>query len=125
MSAIIKKLIPIRDQNAAALSGAGTTYSYEYYAFNVFMQGIFYLNVTAITGSATPTLTVTIQELDEQLDPNAAGSWHDLAPAFTAVTATGKQRIIINPIGMRLRAKYVITGTSPAFTFTVTGVGIA
>ena len=120
---IKKKLLQMRDQNATTLTGTTTSYSAEFYAINTFNTGIFYLNVSAITGSATPTLTVTIQELDELLDPNNAASWVDLTPAFTAVTATGIQRIVISPLGMRIRAKYVRTGTSPVFTFTLACIG--
>lgn len=117
-----KKIFPIRDQNATALTGAATSFSAEWYGFNAYLQGIFHLNVTAVSG-ASANMVVTIQELDEQLDPTQAASWHDLA-SFTAVTAPGHQRIAINPVGMRLRAKYVRTGTSPSFTFTLTGVGV-
>lgn len=113
----------MRDKNATALTGAATSFSNEFYGFNAFVQGIFHLDVTAVSGSSTPTLTVTIQELDEQLDPTQAASWHDLA-SFAAVTAAGHQRIVINPIGQRLRAKFVRTGSSPSFTFTLSGVGL-
>jgi len=117
-----KKIFPMRDVNAGALASAGTSFSAEWYGFSTYLQGIFHLNVTAVSGAAA-NMVVTIQELDEQLDPTQAASWHDLA-SFTAVTATGHQRIAINPVGNRLRAKYVRTGTTPSFTFTLTGVGI-
>jgi hypothetical protein len=118
-----KKIFPMRDVNAGALTGAATSFSSEWYGLSTYQQAIFHLNVTAVSGT-TPNMVVTIQELDEQLDPTQAASWHDLA-SFTAVTAaTNHQRITINPIGMRLRAKYVRTGTTPSFTFTLTAYGV-
>lgn len=118
MSPVIKDVVPIREVGAAALTGAATSQSRELREFASFSKAIFILNVTAVSGSGA-SMTVTIQEYDPQ-----SGTWADLpGTQFTAVTATGRQRIAFSQFGTNLRANYVRTGSSPSFTFTLTGIG--
>lgn len=70
------------------------------------------LNVTAASGT-TPTLNVTIQTSHDGTTWRTAGT-------FTQATATGEQRAAFN-IDRFVRASWAIAGTTPSFTFTVTG----
>lgn len=71
------------------------------------------LNVTAASGT-TPSLAVTIESTVDGVNWDAQGT-------FSAKTAAGREVITINPwIGRRLRARWVLTGTTPSFTFDVT-----
>jgi hypothetical protein len=84
---------------------------------------VFYINITAITGTGTPTLTVTIQGKDA-----ASGTYYTIL-ASTGLTATGFTVLRVYPgltAGANLvvsdilpsvyRISYTITGTTPAFT---------
>ena len=90
----------------------------------------FIINVTAITGTVTPTLTAKVQMQDV-----VSGNWVDIPGATTAgITATGQTLLILYP-GLTVvsnskidfplprvyRLAYTITGTLPNFTFS-TGV---
>ena len=71
------------------------------------------LNVTAVSGTATPTLTVFIEDT---LDGT---NWNQIV-AFTAATATGIQAVnVTTPFADRLRVRWTITGTTPSITFEV------
>lgn len=75
------------------------------------------LNVTAVSGT-TPSLTVTLQD-----SVDGGANWNNLSPAFTPVTAVGRQVINIPaPYGYLLRANYAVSGTTPSFTFQIDGV---
>lgn len=70
------------------------------------------LNVTAAAGT-TPNLTVFVENT---LD----GTNWDVAGTFAAKTAAGREVITINPLlGRSIRVRWVITGTTPSFTFEV------
>ncbi len=71
------------------------------------------LDVTAASGT-TPNLTAFIETTMDD-----GGNW-DVVGTFAAKTAAGREVITINPwIGRRLRVRWVITGTTPSFTFSV------
>lgn len=75
------------------------------------------LNVTAVSGT-TPSLTVTMQD-----SVDGGANWNNLSPAFTAVTAAGRQVINIPaPFGYLVRANYAVSGTTPSFTFQIDGI---
>lgn len=76
----------------------------------------FYLDVTAASGTS-PTLDVDIQEYDE-----ASDKWFTAA-SFTQATAVTNERITSVINGARVRALMTIGGTSPSFTFTLSGAG--
>lgn len=71
------------------------------------------LNVTAASGT-TPNLTVFIEDT---LDGT---NWFVIG-TFAAKTAAGTEMLsITTPFCNRIRVRWVITGTTPSFTFSVT-----
>jgi hypothetical protein len=73
------------------------------------------LDVTARTGT-TPTLDVTIQTSYDGTTWRTAGT-------FTQATAVGAQRSSFN-IDRFVRAIWTVGGTTPNFTFSVTGEAV-
>lgn len=74
------------------------------------------LDITAVSGTS-PTLDVEIQTR------GADGVWHKVK-SFAQKTAAGQERITLDgPVGGEVRARAVIAGTSPSFTFSVALVG--
>jgi hypothetical protein len=74
------------------------------------------LDVTAASGT-TPNLTAFIEVSVDGTNWDAVGT-------FTAKTAAGREVITINPlVGKQVRARWVITGTTPSFTFSIRLVG--
>jgi hypothetical protein len=70
------------------------------------------LDVTAASGT-TPNLTCFVETTVDGTNWDAVGT-------FAAKTAAGREVITVNPlIGARLRVRWVITGTTPSFTFSV------
>lgn len=79
--------------------------------------GVFVLDVSAASGT-TPTLDVDIEEQDP-----VSGAWF-VVDTFAQLVAAGNERRVLTPIyGFRFRAAFVITGTTPEFTFTVSFQG--
>lgn len=74
------------------------------------------LAVTTATGTA-PSLTVTVQTSHD------GTTWTNVA-AFTAATAAGSQRKVFAGLDRLARASWAISGTTPSFTFAVTGEAI-
>ena len=73
------------------------------------------INVTVVSGT-TPELVVVIQGQDE-----ITGVWKNLVET-DPITAVGQYWIELEPIRFRkIRVSYTITGTTPSFTFSVTG----
>lgn len=69
-----------------------------------------YIDATAVTGT-TPSMTVIYQS-----SPDNVTFWDNTAG--TAITAAGKQLIKVpSTTGKYGRLSYVITGTTPSFTF--------
>lgn len=113
--------ITLRD--SAALTGsAGTTYGSaarvdRYEELNLFFR------VTAQGTFTNETLTVSVQTKDQD------GNYYDLSSAsFTAIgDKTGAvpygEPLAIVVFGSNIRLKYVTTGTTPNYTFSVTGIG--
>lgn len=79
-----------------------------------------YLNVTAHSGT-TPTLDIKFQDSADN-----GTTWFDIASgAFTQVTTTdGKQRLVVNNVGPKIRAVVVAGGTTPTYTLTLDVCGI-
>jgi hypothetical protein len=79
-------------------------------------------DVTAVSGTASPTLTVIIEDSVDGVNWNTAVT-------LTAQTAVGRQ---VARLGLtaaswpfnprRVRVRYTITGTTPSFTFSVKAV---
>lgn len=74
-----------------------------------------FLNVTAASGTS-PTLNVTIQT------SNDGSTWRS-AGTFTQATAVSSQRATFN-IDRYVRATWTIAGTTPSFTFSITGEAV-
>jgi len=72
-----------------------------------------FLVCTAVAGTASPTLTFTIQH-------SADNVTYVPLVAFTAQTAAGDQRVSVAPgttINRYIRGSWAISGTTPSFTF--------
>lgn len=75
------------------------------------------LDVTAMSGSASPTLTVNVQTSDDN------ATWRTLQ-SFTAVTASpANQHLSVGGLDRFLRFSWTISGTTPSFTFSVGVLG--
>ena len=71
------------------------------------------LDVTAASGT-TPSLTVNVQHSSD-------GATWVTHSSFAAKTATGTERKVFAGLDRYVRASWTITGTTPSFTFSVTG----
>lgn len=95
---------------SAARTTSGSTESGENYSSIDRLRA--QLDVTAASGT-TPNLTAFVETTVDGTNWDAVGT-------FTAKTAAGREVITVNPlIGSRLRVRWVITGTTPSFTFSV------
>ena len=99
------------------IASASTVTSREFRELAAFTQGLFFLDVSAISGT-TPTLDVTI----EQQDPLSL-KWVTCVTFAQQTTANGTQSLTIPAQTIELnavnyRAKYVVGGTGPSVTFT-------
>lgn len=85
---------------------------------------VLYLDVTAVSG--TGTLTVTVQT-----SPNGTSGWTTVSPSagssgstvFTAASAAGLQKVTFPDCSQYVRASWAITGGA-TFTFAVTGTAL-
>jgi len=73
------------------------------------------LNVTAASGTS-PTLNVTVQTSHDGTTWRSAGT-------FTQATAVSEQRATFS-IDRYVRATWAIAGTTPSFTFSITGEAV-
>ena len=73
------------------------------------------LEITAITGTDTPTLALVIET-----SPSGAGSWQQVG-AFPNQTAVGSVDLAVVGCRRYVRARWTLTGTLPNFTFALTG----
>lgn len=75
-----------------------------------------HLTASGVTGT-TPSMTIKLQ------DSGDGTNWVDIPSAtFTAVTADGSQRLVVNTVGSCVRAVATITGTTPSFTVDLSAV---
>ncbi|QNB45842.1 hypothetical protein BR63_05645 [Thermanaerosceptrum fracticalcis] len=102
--------------NITFLASAARTASGESGAMNLYdaEELLLFLNVKAASGTS-PTLDVKVQAKSPE------GDWYDLA-SFTQATAAKKEAKAISGFGQDVRISYTIGGTSPSFTFAVTGI---
>lgn len=77
------------------------------------------LNVTALSGTASPSLAVVIQT-----SADGVTAWTNLGAAFATATAVGAQLLSFPGAQRFIRASWTITGTTPSFTFGVAGVAV-
>ncbi len=71
------------------------------------------LAVTAASGT-TPTMTVTVEH-------SADGTTWVAHTAFPAVTGVATHRRVLSGLDRFVRAAWTVGGTTPSFTFTVSG----
>lgn len=94
-------------------TATGTTASYKADWANT---GVIFINTTAVSGT-TPSCTVTVNSVDF-----VSGNSYTLATS-TAITASGFTYITIPQVyGDTLNITYTITGTTPSFTMSISGV---
>jgi hypothetical protein len=74
------------------------------------------LHVLAVSGSDTPTLTVTLQTSPDETTWRTVGS-------FTAATAVAKPTMCFGGLDRYVRVIWTISGTDPSFSFEVAGDG--
>lgn len=100
------------DVLVASLARTATGVSSALPGFNAAKNLVIALAVTAVTGT-TPTLDLTIQDTVDGVN------WFTIA-TFNQVTGVTNavQRVTI-PFTDQLRASWVIGGTTPSFTFSV------
>lgn len=76
------------------------------------------LAVTAASGTS-PSMTVKIQDSPD------GSSWTDVSGgAFTAATTTTTQHLKVGPVDRFVRHVATITGTTPSFTYSVSGEAV-
>ena len=80
-----------------------------------FEAAVLELDVTAASGT-TPTLDVTIETAED-----AAGTNGRSLGAFAQKTAAGNERKSFDGFDRFYRAVWTVGGTTPSFTFTLTG----
>lgn len=104
--------VDLSPASAVAVTGAGN-------AIEMGGNGILRLrlNVTAASGTI-PSLTVSV---DTRYD--ASDSWRTVG-SFAAKTAVSAERKVFAGIDRQARISYVVSGTTPSFTFTCTGEAV-
>jgi hypothetical protein len=81
-----------------------------------YSNGVIHINVTAESGTGTPTLTVTFQSCAD-----ATITYCSTHTASSGITATGNTILKVSNYGRYVRVIYTISGTTPSFTFQVLG----
>jgi hypothetical protein len=94
-----------------ATDATGTVYDLGAYA-----AGVIHIDVTTITGTGTPTLTVKFQSCAD-----SSTTYCSDHTSSSAITATGNTILKVNNFGRYVRVTYTIAGTTPSFTFLVKG----
>lgn len=97
---------------SAARTASGNSGALDATAFSVISL---LLDVTAASGT-TPTLNVTVEESDDGTTWRTVGT-------FAQKTAVSNERKSFAIAADYYRVSYVIAGTTPSFTFSVTGTG--
>lgn len=77
------------------------------------------LAVTAASGT-TPTLDVTVET---SMDNGVTDAWRSLG-TFAQKTAAGSERKSFGGCDRWVRTRRVVAGTTPSFTYTVSGEGV-
>lgn len=102
----------------ATASGGGTVFS----DVGAFASGDIEINVTAVTGTS-PSMTVNFKSCYTPAATSTAPALANCSmhTASTAITTTGITRIKVDHYARWVTVDYTITGTTPSFTFGVTG----
>src|SRR6266508_1562208 len=102
----IKDVLILHSNSAETATGQ----SADFGEFGSFMRAVFFLNVTAASGT-TPTLTVKLQERSPAV---TGGQYFDVL-TFTTATGITSERKVIDPLYViRYRAVWTISGTTPS-----------
>src|SRR5262245_10863201 len=75
------------------------------------------VDTTAVSGTS-PSMTPSVEWSQ---DGGATWAQADVADAFNAITAVGTKARVFAVKGQNFRIVWVITGTTPSFTFSVRG----
>lgn len=102
--------VPLAAYTASGNSGSASVDMGPYSA------GVIHVDVTAISGTGTPTLTVNFQACAD-----ATTTYCTTHTASAAITATGNYLIKVNNFGRYVFVTYTISGTTPSFTFQALG----
>ena len=101
---------------ARALSGAGTTQSPGVQVVGAVDWVAIQVNCTATGGSASPTLTLSVQWSQDN-----GTTWADSDPAdsWTAIALSGTPSVVkrVSKKGDLFRLKEVVAGTTPSVTY--------
>jgi len=102
--------------DVSVLDSAARTATFQGPAVEVGDRGTAALELvaSAVTGT-TPSLTATIET-----SKDGVSNWQTVA-AFSAVTAAGTTRKMFSGLDRFVRANCTITGTTPSFTFGISG----
>lgn len=97
-------------------ASAARTATFQTTALEVGDKGVAALDlaVTAASGT-TPSMTVTIET-----SKDGSTNWQTVA-AFAAKTAVASERKVFSGLDRFIRANCAISGTTPSFTFSITG----
>lgn len=94
---------------ATVITASGNTGQID---ISSYKEALLFLDVTAVGGTASPTLTCFI----DTYDFNSA-KWYQLPVTITAITATGQTLVPFTNFGETIRLRFTVTGTTPSFTF--------
>lgn len=109
MSSFQKKNV----QTALTLTAAAASVNSQPFDGEPYDKAILYINVTAVTGT-TPSLIVGLET-----SPDKGTTWYSLGNG-ASISSVTKQRQVYENIGKLVRPVATISGTTPAFTGTVT-----
>jgi len=110
-------------EGSAAQTAGGTSAAV---AVGSYREFLLLLNVTAVSGTGSPTLTCFVDTSSD-----GGTTWFQIASG-AAITATGTQIIQLGAgtaatpavlFGDTVRLRWTITGTTPSFTFSAIGIG--
>lgn len=79
------------------------------------------VQVSAITGTATPTVTVTMQTSH---DAGVTDAWRTAGVAYGAITTVSNSPWQCYAVDRYVRVSYVVSGTTPSLTTTVVGEAV-
>jgi hypothetical protein len=105
-----ESVVPVPSTTQTA-TGSGTGFSMETAATLRLT-----LNITAVSGT-TPSMTVNVQTSED-------GSTWTAVASFAAATAVSTQRKVFTGLDRYARVTWTISGTTPSFTFSVSGEAV-
>lgn len=103
-------------QAPRALSGTGTTQGPQVGIATGGDWVALHINTTTVTGTGSPTMALKVQWT---VDGGTTWADADTADTFTSVTATGAVVKRFSIKGSGFRVVETLTGTTPAFTYTL------